>query len=89
MVEINGAAFNAFAPCGGVKQSGYGRELGHLGLEEYQTVRAIRTQLVSGAARHWSASAVCAPAASAIAARRRSCVSCSERPVSSWMRRRR
>ena len=43
----------------------------------------------SGAAHHWSASAVCAPAASAIAARRRSCVSCSERPVSSWMRRRR
>jgi aldehyde dehydrogenase (NAD+) len=43
MVEINGAAFNAFAPFGGVKQSGYGRELGHLGLEEYQAVKAIRT----------------------------------------------
>jgi len=42
MVEVNGAAFNALAPFGGVKQSGYGRELGRFGLEEYYAVKAIR-----------------------------------------------
>jgi acyl-CoA reductase-like NAD-dependent aldehyde dehydrogenase len=42
MVEINGAAFNALAPFGGVKQSGYGRELGRFGLEEFLEVKAIR-----------------------------------------------
>lgn len=42
MVGINGAAFNALAPFGGVKQSGYGREYGRYGLEEYQAIKAIR-----------------------------------------------
>jgi aldehyde dehydrogenase (NAD+) len=42
MVEINGAAFNPIAPFGGVKQSGYGRELGRYGLEEFVELKAIR-----------------------------------------------
>ena len=42
MVEINGAAFNALAPFGGVKHSGYGRELGRYGLDEFLDVKAIR-----------------------------------------------
>jgi betaine-aldehyde dehydrogenase len=34
-VIINGGKFNPAAPFGGVKQSGYGRERGRFGLEEY------------------------------------------------------
>jgi len=41
-VEINGAAFNPLAPFGGFKQSGYGRELGKFGLEEFQEIKAIQ-----------------------------------------------
>jgi acyl-CoA reductase-like NAD-dependent aldehyde dehydrogenase len=41
-VEINGAAFNPLAPFGGYKQSGYGRELGPFGLDEYLQVKAIQ-----------------------------------------------
>jgi aldehyde dehydrogenase (NAD+) len=41
-VEINGAAFNPLAPFGGFKQSGHGRELGHLALEEYLGVKALQ-----------------------------------------------
>ena len=41
-VEINGGAFNPLAPFGGYKQSGYGRELGRFGLEEFLQVKALQ-----------------------------------------------
>ena len=41
-VDINGAAFNPYAPFGGYKQSGIGRELGPYGLAEFQQVKAIQ-----------------------------------------------
>jgi acyl-CoA reductase-like NAD-dependent aldehyde dehydrogenase len=41
-VEINGGAFNVTAPFGGFGQSGYGRELGVHGLEEFLEVKALQ-----------------------------------------------
>jgi aldehyde dehydrogenase (NAD+) len=41
-VTVNGGKFNPLAPFGGYKQSGVGRELGELGLEEYLEVKAIQ-----------------------------------------------
>jgi aldehyde dehydrogenase (NAD+) len=41
-VEINGATFNPLAPFGGFKQSGHGRELGHLAIEEFLGVKALQ-----------------------------------------------
>jgi len=40
-VEINGGAFNVAAPFGGFGQSGYGRELGVHGLEEFTELKAL------------------------------------------------
>jgi acyl-CoA reductase-like NAD-dependent aldehyde dehydrogenase len=40
-VDINGGAFNPRAPFGGYKQSGNGRELGPLALEEYLETKAL------------------------------------------------
>jgi aldehyde dehydrogenase (NAD+) len=42
-VEVNGGAFNPFAPFGGYKQSGIGRELGSHGLEEFLETKALLT----------------------------------------------
>ncbi len=41
-VEINGGAFNPVAPFGGFGQSGYGRELGVHGLEEFLEIKALQ-----------------------------------------------
>jgi acyl-CoA reductase-like NAD-dependent aldehyde dehydrogenase len=41
-VEINGGVFNPLAPFGGFKQSGHGRELGRLGLEEFLAVKSLQ-----------------------------------------------
>jgi aldehyde dehydrogenase (NAD+) len=41
-VEINGATFNPLAPFGGYKQSGHGRELGPIGLDEFFEIKAIQ-----------------------------------------------
>jgi acyl-CoA reductase-like NAD-dependent aldehyde dehydrogenase len=41
-VEVNGGAWNVAAPFGGFGQSGYRRELGSYGLEEYLEVKALQ-----------------------------------------------
>jgi aldehyde dehydrogenase (NAD+) len=40
-ISINGAPTNPDAPFGGFKQSGYGRERGEFGIEEFLTTKAI------------------------------------------------
>jgi betaine-aldehyde dehydrogenase len=41
-VDLNGAPFNLLAPFGGCRQSGYGRELGRYGLEEFLTLKSLQ-----------------------------------------------
>jgi aldehyde dehydrogenase (NAD+) len=41
-VEINGGAFNAVAPFGGFGKSGYGRELGVHGLQEFLEIKSLQ-----------------------------------------------
>ncbi len=41
-VDVNGGKFNPLAPFGGFKQSGYGRELGRWGLEEFLSPKSLQ-----------------------------------------------
>jgi len=41
-VGVNGGVFNPTAPFGGFGQSGYGRELGPLGLEEFTAISSLQ-----------------------------------------------
>jgi acyl-CoA reductase-like NAD-dependent aldehyde dehydrogenase len=41
-VGVNGGVFNPTAPFGGFRQSGYGRELGPLGVEEFTNVTSLQ-----------------------------------------------
>jgi acyl-CoA reductase-like NAD-dependent aldehyde dehydrogenase len=41
-VEVNGGAFNPNAPFGGYKNSGYGREYGEHGFEEFLEIKAMQ-----------------------------------------------
>lgn len=44
-VDINGGAFNVKAPFGGCKQSGYGRELGAYGLDEFLELKSMQLKV--------------------------------------------
>ena len=41
-VDINGGSFNLFAPFGGYKQSGRGREMGRYGMEEFLEYKSLQ-----------------------------------------------
>ena len=41
-IEVNGGAFNPNAPFGGYKQSGYGREYGTHGFEEFLETKRMQ-----------------------------------------------
>ncbi|MBP2367845.1 aldehyde dehydrogenase family protein [Pseudonocardia parietis] len=41
-IDVNGGAYNPYAPFGGYKRSGVGREMGRPGLEEYQEIKSIQ-----------------------------------------------
>lgn len=41
-IDINGGRFNLLAPFGGFKQSGYGREFGIYGLEEFLELKSVQ-----------------------------------------------
>ncbi|MEY2435015.1 MAG: betaine-aldehyde dehydrogenase [Acidimicrobiaceae bacterium] len=41
-IEVNGGAFNPNAPFGGYKQSGYGREYGEYGFEEFLEIKSMQ-----------------------------------------------
>jgi aldehyde dehydrogenase (NAD+) len=41
-IDVNGGAYNPLAPFGGYKQSGIGREMGRLALDEFTEVKSIQ-----------------------------------------------
>jgi len=41
-IEVNGGAFNPNAPFGGFKNSGYGREYGEFGFDEFLEVKSMQ-----------------------------------------------
>ena len=41
-IEVNGGAFNPSAPFGGYKNSGYGREYGEHGFEEFLEIKSMQ-----------------------------------------------
>jgi acyl-CoA reductase-like NAD-dependent aldehyde dehydrogenase len=41
-IDINGGAYNPYAPFGGYKKSGLGREMGRYGLEEFFEIKSIQ-----------------------------------------------
>ncbi|MEY2403125.1 MAG: betaine-aldehyde dehydrogenase [Acidimicrobiaceae bacterium] len=41
-IEVNGGAFNPNAPFGGYKQSGYGREYGEYGFDEFLEIKSMQ-----------------------------------------------
>jgi acyl-CoA reductase-like NAD-dependent aldehyde dehydrogenase len=48
-VDINGGTFNLFAPFGGYKQSGNGREMGPYGMEEFLEYKSLQFKPVKAA----------------------------------------
>nr|WP_218680922.1 aldehyde dehydrogenase family protein [Rhodococcus qingshengii] len=42
MVSVNGGSFNTAAPFGGYKQSGFGREFGRYGIEDFLEIKAMQ-----------------------------------------------
>jgi acyl-CoA reductase-like NAD-dependent aldehyde dehydrogenase len=51
-VSVNGGGLNPWAPFGGYKQSGIGRELGLIGLDEFTEVKHLNLGVDRGPSTH-------------------------------------